>query len=466
MVWDYKTNEYVTMQKKILLAVEAARKEPKLHGKLNVLLYSQEFDGMFAWEVTKKTLLYAARKMTEIAHSYEDIDKAMMWGFNWELGPFALWDAIGLEKSVERMRTEGEAIPVWIDKLLSSGQKSFYEENEKKVVPYIMLNSNKHNVIISNKDAALLDLGDGVSCLEFRSKSNTITDLVVEMIGQTIEEVQRNYLGLVIGNQSKNFSVGADLAMIGKLASEKKFAELERIVHNFQIANMAIKYSCKPVVAAPYGMTLGGGAEIAMHSHLVYASAETYLGLVEVGVGLIPGGGGTKELLLKCTQELSETPENDLTPALRKAWETIATAKVSGSAHDAIKKGYLRKNDRIVMSQDYLIDEAKDAVLYLSESGFRPWQKKPVKVMGSSGRAALQYVIDFMHKGNFISEYDAYIAKMIARVMTGGDVPAGVLMTEEQILELEKEAFVSLCGEAKTLQRIEYMLTKGKPLRN
>jgi 3-hydroxyacyl-CoA dehydrogenase len=190
------------------------------------------------------------------------------------------------------------------------------------------------------------------------------------------------------------------------------------------------------------------------------------MGLVEVGVGLIPAGGGTKEMLLKSTQELAGNPQNDLLPELRRAWETIASAKVSSSAHDAVKKGYLRPSDRIVMNQDYLLDEAKDTVLFLAEGGFRPLLKKPVKVLGTSGRASLQYSIDFMHKGGFITEYDAHIAKMIAWVMTGGDVPAGVLVTEEQILELEKEAFLSLCGESKTLQRIEHMLSTGKPLRN
>ncbi|SHJ88138.1 3-hydroxyacyl-CoA dehydrogenase/enoyl-CoA hydratase family protein [Paramaledivibacter caminithermalis] len=462
LVWDRQKKEYVALVKEKLEAINEALKSSN---KYETLVYGKREENKFAWEAIKNVLLYSARKIPEITDNYKEIDNAMMWGFNWELGPFAIWDAIGLKKSVSRMKKEGEVIPEWIEERLAANKVKFYDEVDFET-PYITISSPKNNIVKDNGHAALVDIGDDVLCLQFKTKGNTITDEVMDMIYDAVEEVQKNYKGLVIGNQSKNFSAGANLMLVGKLASDKKWNELEDMVNKFQRANMAIKYCKKPVVVAPYGMTLGGGAEITMHSHFVSAHAETYMGLVEVGVGLVPAGGGTKELLVRSIENLGKVNNGEMLSHIKKAWKNIATAKVSSSGYDAIKNGYMRKCDNVVMSKEYLIDEAKAKVLYLAESGFRPLQKNTIKVLGTSGKASLQYVIDFMLKGGFISEYDAYIADKVAHILTGGEVPAGIDVTEEQILELEKEAFVSLCGEEKTLQRIGHMLNKGRPLRN
>ncbi|SHI85341.1 3-hydroxyacyl-CoA dehydrogenase [Dethiosulfatibacter aminovorans DSM 17477] len=462
LVWDIAKKEYVAFVPEKSEVVEAAKKEKN---SLKALISGEKDENQFAWEAIKNVLLYSAGRVPEIADDYKEIDNAMKWGFNWKKGPFQIWDSIGFEESVERMKKEGETIPSWIEERISAGEKSFYSE-ESIETPYIRIASPKNKTVLDNGDASLVDIGDGVLCLEFKSKGNTVTDRVIDTIHRSIEIVEKDYNGMVVGNQGGNFSAGANLASIGQMIAGNKWKELEDLVYRFQKANMALKYCRKPVVAAPYGMTLGGGAEIAMHTHAIAAHAETYMGLVEVGVGLVPGGGGNKELLIRNTENLGKVNLGELTGHVKKTWETIAMAKVSGSAHEAVRNGLVRKSDRVVMSRDYLIDEAKDSVLYLHEGGFRPLQRKPLKVVGTNGKAAIQYVIEFMKEGGFISEYDAYIADKIAHILTGGNVPAGSYVSEEYMLEIEKEAFVSLCGEEKTQQRIEYMLKKGKPLRN
>lgn len=462
LVWDVKKGDYVPVIKEKVEAVEKAINE---ENKLKAIVFGEAEENKFVWELIKNVLLYSARKVPEIAEDYREIDNAMMWGFNWEIGPFAIWDAIGFEESIKRMKQEGEDIPKWIQERLDNGKFKFYDLN-KLDMPYIIISSPKNLVVKENNGAALVDIGEGVACLQFKTKGNTITNDVIEMINLSVEEVEENYKGLVIGNQSKNFSPGANLADIGKWISNKEWKSIENMCDAFQKANMTLKYCRKPVVAAPYGMTLGGGAEITMHTYKVAAHAETYMGLVELGVGLIPAGGGTKELLTRSIQESGNVSIGEVLPSLRKAWNTIVMKKVSGSAHDAMKKGYLRNSDLIVMNKDYLIDEAKKMVIYLADIGFRPLQKKGVTVLGTTGRAALQYDTDFLQRGGFITEYDAYIANKVVYVITGGNVSKGVILTEDQILQLEKEVFLSLCGEEKTKQRIDYMLRYGKQLRN
>lgn len=461
-VWNVKKEDYVPVVKEKVEAVEKAMQQDN---KLQALVFGEAEENKFAWELIKNVLLYSARRVPEIADDYQAIDNAMMWGYNWELGPFAIWDAVGFEKSVERMKEEGETIPVWIEERLASGQMKFYDKANFKTL-YITISSPENKVVRENKDAALVDIGHGVACLQFKTKGNTITGDLIEMMNIAVEEVEQNYKGLVIGNQSKNFSAGANLEVVGNLAANKDWKTIENMVDNLHKANMSLKYCKKPVVATPYGITLGGGAEIVMHAHRVAAHAETYMGLVELGVGLIPAGGGTKELLIRSMEGLEKASTGEILSSIRKAWNTIAMGKVSSSAHDAMKIGLIRKSDQVVMSKDYLIDEVKRTVLYLAESGFRPLQKKEIRVLGTTGRAAIQYDLDFLLRGGFVSEYDAYLANKVAYILTGGNVPNGAMLTEEQILELEKEVFVSLCGEEKTQQRIEYMLRNGKPLRN
>lgn len=462
LVWNHLDEDYVPLTRDKIEAVNTAMKS---RNKFEAIVYGDQEENRFAWEAIKNVLLYSARKVPEITEDYKEIDNGMKWGYNWEKGPFEIWDAIGFEKSVGLMKEEGESIPSWIEDRLAEGKTRFYSEGSIET-PYISIASPKNKIIAENSEAALIDLDDGVLCLQFKSKGNTITENIMDMMKRSVEIVENGYNGMVIGNQSNNFSAGASLLLIGELASNKKWKELEKTVEMFQQANMAIKYCKKPVVAAPYGMTLGGGAEISLHAHGMAAHAETYMGLVEAGVGLVPGGGGTKELLIRNTENLGKATIGELTGHVKNAWEIIAMAKVSSSAHDAVKNTFLRKSDKIVMSKDYLIDEAKDKVLYLHEGGFRPLVEAPVKVVGTTGKAAIQYVIDMMKQGRFISEYDAHIADKIAHILTGGNVPAGTRVSEEHLLELEKEAFVSLCGEERTLQRIEHMLKKGKPLRN
>lgn len=465
LAWDYRKGEYAPPAVRELPGAAAAQKAKGLANKLRALVDGGGEDSAFAWEVVKKMLLYSAARIPEIADSFKDVDNAMMWGYNWEAGPFRLWDALGVEESVARMQKEGDAVPQWVLDRLHAGRKKFYDGAEVEEQPFIVLASPKLKKVFANEDASLVDIGDGVACLQFHSKSHAVTAKVVEAIAAAVDEAQRNFAGLVVGNQGKNFSVGADLALVGEWARDKKWQAIDDLAGRLQQANLLLKYCPVPVVSAPYGMTLGGGAEIVMHTYQVAAHAETYLGLVEFGVGLVPAGGGVKEMVVRHTQEAFATG-NDPLPNLRKVWETVAQAKVSASAHDAVKLGFLTKRDQVVMSRDFLIDEAKQAVLYLAARGFRPLWRRPVKVTGTTGRAMLLNAVDFMLNGGFISAYDAYIAAKLAAIFTGGDVPYGVEIAEERILELEREAFISLCGEEKTQQRMDHMLRTGKPLRN
>ncbi|MCT4634620.1 MAG: 3-hydroxyacyl-CoA dehydrogenase/enoyl-CoA hydratase family protein [Rickettsiales bacterium] len=463
LMWDYRKEEYVEFPN---VKVEAVEEAKKTSNPLETLVYGEAEENKFVWQIIKKTLLYSANNVPTIADDYKDIDNAMVWGYNWVKGPFAIWDAIGFEKSVKRMKTEGDIIPEWIEERLAQGKANFYEADSIDV-PYILLSSPKYDVIKENKGALLKDIGEGVACLEFKTKGNTVTNDVIGMIYESVKEVEDgDYKGLVVANHDKNFSAGANLMQVAEFAKEKAWDKLEKMIKDFQYANMAMKYCKKPVITGPHGMTLGGGAEMAMHGYMQVAHAETYMGLVELGVGLVPAGGGTKELLYRSVENLGKVPMSELLTHVKKAWNAIAMAKVSSSAHDAIKKGYIRDCDRIVMNFDYQVDEAKKAVIELYDSGFRPKIKNDIKVTGKTGRGFIRDAILFMKNGKFISEYDAFLADKVAAILTGGDVVAGAKLSEDRILELEKEAFLSLCGEAKTQERMKHMLIKGKPLRN
>ena len=442
----------------------SVRQAMKSSNKYQAMIDGETKENQYVWETLKNVLLYSANRVPEIADDYREIDKAMRWGFNWEMGPFEIWDQLGVKETVSRMVEEGETIPDWINKRIENDEERFYE-TEASENPYITLAAMKDRVVAENAGASLIDLGDGVACLNFKSKSNAVTEDVMDMIHEAVRIVEKDFKGLVIGNQGKNFSVGADLTMIGGYAQAQDWDKIHATVNKFQSANMALKYCRKPIVAAPFGMILGGGAEIALHAHAVVASVESYMGLVEAGVGLVPGGGGTKELMLRSVEHLGKATFGNALPHVRNAWETIAMAKVSGNAYEAIRNGMMRESDRIVMNQDYLIDYAKEYVLHMSES-FMPLVKEKVSVLGTSGYASLQYVTDFMKKGGFISAYDKRIADQTAFIMTGGNVPSGTQVTEDHLLRLEREAFVQLCKEENTLERIEHMMKTGKPLRN
>jgi 3-hydroxyacyl-CoA dehydrogenase len=482
---DYNTLEYRPRVKAKFPSLEAAKTAKTLPERLKTLVYGKDKGSEFLWNVFKKVLLYSADKAYEIADDIVAVDNAMKWGFGWELGPFETWDAIGVEKSVARMREEGETIPSLVEELLASGKTSFYQKSEGRVAAFAIGGTYKNieekkekinlaalkeqgKLIKKNAGAALIDLGDGVACLEFTSPHNALGMDVLQMAAFAAEEVQRNFLGLVIGNQGKNFCVGMNLAMALMEAQDENWLELEMMIKQFHKAGNALRYMHRPVVAAPFGMTLGGGVEVCYLADRVQASAETYLGLVEVGVGLIPGGGGTKEMLFRAMENVPEggTVPVDPFPFVARAFETIAMAKVSTSGKEAIKLGYLRPTDRISINPDHLLYDAKQLVLTMDKEGYAPPKPRKIRVIGETGYATLRQNIYAMRKSGYISEHDELIASKIAYVMSGGNVPAGTEVTEQYILELERQAFMELIKTPKTQQRMQHMLTKNKPLRN
>lgn len=482
---DTQTLEYRPSIKAKFASLDAAKTAKTLPEKLRALAYGKDKGSEFVWSVLKKVLLYSADKAHEIADDLVAVDQAMKWGFGWELGPFETWDAIGVEKSVARMREEGETIPALVEELLASGKTSFYNKNEGRTTVFSIGGIYKNveekkerinlaalkeqgKLIRKNAGAALIDLGDGVACLEFTSPHNALGMDLLQMAHVAAEEVQKNFVGLVIGNQGKNFCVGMNLAMALMEAQDENWLELDLLVTNFHKAGRALRYLHRPVVAAPFGMTLGGGVEVLYLADRVQASAETYLGLVEVGVGLLPGGGGTKEMLFRAMENLPDTGSVpvDSFPLVAKAFETIAMAKVSTSGQEAINLGYLRATDRISINPDHLLYDAKQLVLSMDKEGYTPPAPRKIKVIGETGYANLSQNVYAMKKSGYISDHDELIANKIAYVMSGGDLPAGTEVTEEYILGLEKQAFLELLKTQKTQQRMQHMLTKNKPLRN
>lgn len=478
---DLASMEYRPQKKPSSGSLEAAKLAKGAREKTKALLAGGDRYSDLAWDILKKVLLYSAGKVGEIADSIEEIDNAMKWGFNWEMGPFETWDAIGLVRSVERMEKEGLSVPLWVKDWITQGNTSFYRadsgirfyvhEGKYKQVDQrpevISLRSLKeqNRVVKGNGGASLVDLGDGVACLEFHSPNNAIGADILTMISQSVEEVRNNFEGMVVANQGRNFCVGANIMLLLMEAQDEEWDEVDGIIRLFQNTMYKLKRLEKPVVAAPHRMTLGGGVEACMPADQVIASAETYYGLVEVGVGLIPAGGGCKEFALRVSQNVSH-PEADLQPFINQVFETIGMAKVSTSGHDAKRLGYLKPTDRVLANQDHLIYEAKQAVLRMAKAGYEPIREEKIRVVGSEGKAVMQLGAIGMRESGYISDHDLKIAKKLAHVLAGGDVPAGTLVTEQYLLDLEREAFLSLCGEPKTQQRMQHMLTKGKALRN
>jgi len=479
---DPHTLEYGPRKKLQTQAVEGSKQVKGLSNKLKALIYAEDRASNLLWNIFSPVLRYSAALLGTIADDLVAIDRAMKWGFGWELGPFETWDAIGLEKSYWRMKELGEEIPGWISEMLEKGFTSFYKEDQgnlcfyqngeykpvetnPKCIDLQQLKTQK-GVIKKNSGASLIDLGDGVALLEFHSPNNAIGLDIIQMINFAVDEVEKNYKGLVIGNQGKNFCVGANLGMILMEAQDDNIFELELVVRHFQQAMMKIKYSSKPVVAAPFAMTLGGGAEVCLPASYIQASSETYMGLVETGVGVIPGGGGNKELYIKHLERIPNGVEVDLQKVVNKVFETIALAKVSTSAEEARENNFLGLADGISVNGDHLLYDAKQAVLTLYEKGYKPRTRKKVPVVGDTGYATLMLGAQAMFLSGYISEYDLKIAKKLAFVLAGGNVPYGTEVDEQYLLDLEREAFLSLVGELKTQQRMQHMLLKGKPLRN
>ncbi|WP_223820805.1 3-hydroxyacyl-CoA dehydrogenase/enoyl-CoA hydratase family protein [Bacillus sp. S3] len=479
---DPNTLEYGPRKKLTTPAIELAKQEKGTANKLKALVYSGDQAGQFLWNTFTASFVYSAQLLGEIADNIVAIDRAMKWGFGWEMGPFEAWDAIGVEKSVKKMKEAGGEVPAWVSEMLEKGNSSFYlEENGEQFYyhngQYRLVETNpkaidlkkikkQKGVIKKNSGASLIDLGDGVALLEFHSPNNAIGLDIVQMINYAVDEVEKNYKGLVIGNQGKNFCVGANLAMMLMEVQDDNIYELDLIVRHLHSALLKVKYSSKPVVAAPFGMTLGGGAEVCLPAAHIQASAETYMGLVEVGVGLLPGGGGNKELYMKHLENLPNGVPFDLQNVANKVFETIAMAKVSTSAEEARETNFLDYSDGISFNSDHLIHDAKQAVLALSEQGYKPKVRRKVPVVGETGYATLLLGAEAMRLSGYISEHDLKIAKKIAYVIAGGKVPFGTEVDEQYLLDLEREAFLSLIAEPKSQQRMQHMLVKGKPLRN
>jgi 3-hydroxyacyl-CoA dehydrogenase len=434
-------------------------------------------------------LIYATNRISEISDTIVEIDNAMKWGFNFEMGPFETWDAIGLEASVEKMENEGFAVPEKVKQMLSSGNTSFYKTENGKAFAYDFVTENYKEVVISENivslkalkgadkvvktcaSASLVDLDDGVFCLEFLTKMNTLNKEILEFVFEVLDYVNANGLGLVIGNQAGGmpgaFSAGADLTEMAGAMKEKRYSDIGAMIEQLHQGFQGIRYSTFPVVAAPYGMTLGGGCEICLASDKIVAHAELYMGLVEIGVGLLPAGCGCLNLWKKFLNTIPEAVTDiDLAKFFVPVFMSIAMAKVSMSAAEARANGFLGPKDRIIFNRDYLIGEAKKEVLAMNDGGYAPPVKRPIKVLGQAAQGMINTEIFNLLSGKFITEYDAFLAKRIAYVISGGDVRDNSEVKEDVILELEKEAFLDFLKEEKTLARIEHMLKTGKPLRN
>ena len=487
-IWtlDTATLDYRPSEKVKLPALDMAKNIEDLPERVKGLVWSKDRTGAFLWKTITKTLAYAAKRIPEIADNLVEVDRAMRWGFGWELGPFEVWDAIGVEKSVARMKEEGQEIPANVAAMLASGATSFYKKDngqqsyfdfqQGKYVPLadqpgvLILKSvkDRSGVIKKNPGASLIDIGDGVACLEFHSKMNAIGGDTLQMSKFALGEVDKNFLGLVVGNQGPNFCVGANIMLMLMEAQEENWEELDMMARVFQQSTMSLRYSPKPVVVAPFQMVFGGGCEMVLHADRVRAGAETYIGLVEAGVGIIPGGGGTKELLLRTLDLIPKgTSDADPFPFVKRAFETIALAKVATSAEEARALGFLSVDDTVSMNADRLIADAKKEVLALAASGYvMPQQRTDILALGDPALATFKLGIHQMKRAGYISDHDAEIGTQLARILTGGDLNHPTLVSEQYLLDLEREAFLKLIGTRKTQERMAHMLKTGKPLRN
>ena len=481
---DLEKMEYVPSGKPKFASVAAAKQAGGLKARLKVLAAGKDKASDFLNKLSYMIFQYVSNRIPEISDELYRIDDAMRAGFGWVIGPFEQWEALGVAKTVEKMKAAGFPPASWVDDMLAAGVDSFYQvENGElkyydipakalKAVPgrenFIVLDNLREKApVFKNSGCTVHDLGDGVMNVEFRTKMNAVGGEVLEGINKAIDIAEKEgWKGIVLGNNAPNFSAGANLAMIMMQAIDQEWEELNFAIRYFQNTVMRIRHSAVPVVSAPHGMTLGGGCEIVMHSDAAIAAAETYNGLVEVGVGLIPAGGGTKEFALRASDNFG--PSDTMIPKISERFTNIATAKVATSAHDGFSVGVLdARKDVVVVNQDRAIAEAKQKVIDMYEAGYtRPAEREDIMVMGRTGLAALYAGIAGFQVGKYASEHDALISRKIAYVMCGGDLSQPTKVSEQYLLDLEREAFLSLCGEKKTLERIQSILTTGKPLRN
>jgi 3-hydroxyacyl-CoA dehydrogenase len=480
---DFNTFEYTTQNRIKFSALAKAKEIENLRKRIKFLFHSPCEAGDFYREMFTSMFAYASHRIPEISDETYRIDQAIKSGFGWELGPFETWDAVGVQTAYDLAVSSGMDIAPWVGEMLKNGHSSFYRIEESSQEYFNQTNREflkmpnqdtlidlyvrKKNNLIWQKDvASLIDLGDGIVNLEFHSKMNSVGGDTLQAIHQAIETAEDKHRGLIIANQGANFSVGANLAMIFMLAIEQDYEELDFAVRAFQQATQKIRYSNIPVVVAPHAMTLGGGCEISLHADVTQAAAETYMGLVEMGVGLIPGGGGSKEMALRASERFNTGDIEN--PLIRELFLNIGMAKVSTSAHEAMELGLLRKGvDGISINKKRLISDAKTAAIALAEKGYRaPAKEKNVKVLGKQILGSFLVGADSMLHAGFITEHEKLMSEKLGYVMSGGDLSKPTLVSEQYLLDLEREAFLSLTGERKTLERIEHMLKTGKPLRN
>jgi 3-hydroxyacyl-CoA dehydrogenase len=484
LVLDLKTMEYRAQNKVRFESLGAAKEVEDVRERVAVVLNGQDKAAKFAERISLDVMAYTSRRIPEIADDVVNVDRAMRWGYAWDLGPFQAWDAYGVKKGVERMKELGLKPAAWVEEMLAAGRTSFYgvengkdtywdiptksvkvvEENARTLRVEYLKRGNKK--IAGNDSASLWDMGDGVTLLEFHSKMNSLDDQIIEMMGKALDETEKNFKGLVIGNDGANFSAGANIVALLWAAKSGEFDGIRQQVRTLQATLQRMRYSPVPVVTAPFALTLGGGAEVTMSGNAVQASAELYMGLVEVGVGLIPGGGGNLQLLRNVFGPYAADKDFDALPFLKKVFLNIGMAKVSTSAEEARELGFLSQQDGITSNRDFLLSDAKARVLGLANSGFKPPRPTRFRLPGPNGAATIDMMLYDMELNGQVSAHDRKIAQKLARVLTGGDTSPSVLVTEERLLELEAEAFLSLCGEEKTQDRLQHMIEKGKPLRN
>ena len=479
---NVETLEYAPRSKKKWATLETTKPVDDVRKRLPMLLAGTDKAGEFYRQIFYSLFSYVANRIPEISDELYRIDDAMMAGFGWEIGAFETWDILGVANTVKAMQDTGFSVAAWVEEMLAKGNTSFYKtENNKRLyydipsqsylpVPgseaFIILSNYKDKTVWKSTTANLYDIGDDVVALQWNTKMNSIGSEVLEAVNKSIDLAEKNYKGLVIANDGANFSAGANVGMIFMYAAEDEFDELDFAIRLFQKTMMRVRYSSIPVVVAPHGLALGGGCEMTLHADAVCAAAETYIGLVEAGIGVIPGGGGTKEFVLRAADEMHEDEPDTIT--LKNRFLTIATAKVATSAFEAYNLGILRKGqDDVVINANRRIAEAKKKVRELSDAGYTmPVQRKDIKVLGRSALGALYAGINGMQRAGYASEHDGKVARKLAYVMCGGDLSEQSLVSEQYLLDLEREAFLSLCGERKTLERIQHLLKTGKPLRN
>jgi len=481
-VLNLKTLDYEPRQKPKFASVEAAKPIEDLNQRLKMLVAGTDKAGEFFRQFHYGLFSYISHRIPEISDEIYRVDDAMMAGFGWEIGAFESWDVLGVERTTKAMQEAGYKVAPWVTEMLAAGNKSFYKiENGKKLCydpasktykplpggeSFIVLSNYQDKIVWKNNSCKLYDIGDDVLGLQWNTKMGSIGGDVLSGIQTSIEKAEKDFKGLVIANEGANFSAGANVGMIFMLAIEQEYDELDMAIRLFQNTMMRARYSSVPVVVAPHGLALGGACELSLHADKVCAAAETYTGLVELGVGLIPGGGGTKEFVLRAADEMHEDEPETIT--LKNRFLTIATAKVATSAAEAYQIGVYRKGlDEVVLNQGRRIAEAKRSVIEISDSGYvTPVQRKDIKVLGRSALGALLAGINGMWRANYATDHDVVVAKKLAYVMCGGDLSEPGFVSEQYLLDLEREAFLSLCGERKSLERIQSVLKSGKPVRN